>query len=377
MPSWSVCSEGNLTPKQPVGRGVRPFGRCPCLRRPARVLLVAPLSDGNASAGARDGMPVAVADVLARADTHSRSGRSLTGTPQPTGFTPLDDYLGGGLRGGELALLGGAQGLGKTVFALQMARNIAAAGGRAVYVCYEHDVDQLFERVLALECGSIGGWHAPGLDDVRRTLSATGDPRPLAERLGDDGPAAVGVLRSYGDRLQFARGSGARTGLGDLRTLATPPAGAAPPLLVIDYLQKVHAGSVTGGEDERVTHVVAALKDLALDIGCPVLAIVASDKAGLGARTRLHHLRGSTALAYEADVALLLNSKFDVVARNHLMFGTGTSHFHDWVVCSVEKNRNGIDGVDMEFEKDFTHARFSPHGRLVTELLADARLGLD
>ena len=59
----------------------------------------------------------------------------------------------------------------------------------------------------------------------------------------------------------------------------------------------------------------------------PVLAIVAADKAGLesGKRMRVNHLRGSSSLAYEADTVLLLNNKFDVVARHHLVYDVATS----------------------------------------------------
>jgi replicative DNA helicase len=34
-------------------------------------------------------------------------------------------------------------------------------------------------------------------------------------------------------------------------------------------------------------------------------------------------MRGAAALAYEADVVLLLNEKFDVVARHHLVYDLG------------------------------------------------------
>jgi replicative DNA helicase len=196
------------------------------------------------------------------------------------------------------------------------------------------------------------------------------------DRLGVTAVPAIEALRSYGERLSLFRASGARTGIAELREIADVD-GGTPPLLVVDCLQKVSATHVAGGEDERVTYAVESLKDLALDTGCPVLAVVAADKPGLAAgRVRLHHLRGSTALAYEADVALLVNDKFDIVARHHLMYGTtGTERFHDWVVCSIEKNRNGVANVDLEFEKDFAHSRFLPRGRIVSEVLADLRLG--
>jgi len=317
-----------------------------------------------------------VAVVLERVDAAARAGHASTGTVLPTGFSPLDDRLGGGLRGGALTLLGGPQGLGKTILALQIARNIVADGGSATFVSYEHDAEQLLERLLAMEAAVAFDADAPTLDEVRRAMSAQGRPAPLADRLGPGGPEAVEALRSYGDRLRLVRASGARTGIAELRELIRRD-DADPSLVVVDYLQKVNAAHVPGGEDERVTHVVESLKDLALDTGCPVLAVVAADKAGLaGARTRLHHLRGSTALAYEADVALLLNHKFDIVARHHLVYGsTGTERYHDWVVCSIEKNRSGVADVDLEFEKDFARARFHPRGRVVSEVLADARLG--
>lgn len=332
---------------------------------------------GRAGVDARDGRPWGVAEVLDRAEAAARSGSAFAVAPRPTGFSPLDDYLGGGLRPGELVLLGGPQGLGKTVMALQMARNLVAAGGRATYVCYEHGVEQLLERLLAMESALAAPEDAPTLDDVRRALAGGGPPAPLADRLGEVGARAMATIASYGERLRLVRASGARTGVAELSDLATAHPEGPPALLVVDYLQKVAASHVAGGEDERVSHVVESLKDLAMDAGCAVLAIVAADKSGLAVRrTRLVDLRGSTALAYEADVALLLDDKFDVVARHHLVYGTADSdRFHDWVVCSIEKNRNGVSGAVLEFEKDFSRARFQQRGRVVVETLADERLG--
>lgn len=328
-------------------------------------------------ASGRDPAGQTASDVLALADQAAVAGLSFVSAVSPTGFTPLDDYLGGGLRNGELTLLGGAQGLGKTVFALQIARNVAAAGGNATFVSYEHDVTQVLERLLAMELGLTLPYDAPTRDEVRLALSRNVSSGSLSERLGDTSAAALDAVRSYGDRLRLVRASGARTGVEHLGELVEATADGTRPLLVVDYLQKVCSSGVPGGEGERVTHVVEGLKDLALDNEIPVLAVVAADKEGVsGGRTRLHHLRGSTALAYEADIALLLNEKYDVIARHHLMYGTAdTDRYRDWVVCSLEKNRNGVADVDLEFRKEFAHARFDPCGRPVAETLADPRLG--
>jgi hypothetical protein len=90
---------------------------------------------------------------------------------------------------------------------------------------------------------------------------------------------------------------------------------------------------------------------------------------------RVNHLRGSSALAYVADTVLILNDKFDIVARHHLMYDMGnTERFKRWVVLSIEKNRNGRDGVDLELHKRFEQSRFEPDGQAVTEQLVDERV---
>ena len=157
------------------------------------------------------------------------------------------------------------------------------------------------------------------------------------------------------------------------------------PFVVVDYLQKVHAAASSAdrrrparlSEDDRITEVVEGLKDMALDLNVPVLGLAAVDKSGLAAatRTRVQDLRGSSALAHEADIVLILNNKFDVVARHHLMYNlANAAQFQSWVVMSIEKNRNGVDNVDLEFRKHFEHNRFEPDGGRVQEELVDDRI---
>ena len=318
--------------------------------------------------------------VLEHADEVLSAGAAASAATWPTGFTPLDDVLGGGLRAGELTLVGGAQGLGKTTFALQVARNVAATGGSALYVCYEHREQDVLERLLGMELGLHGGLEALTLAQVRWACAVGGEGSGgLLERLGREptGVEALQSLTAYAPRLHVATVTGTRTGLDDVRDLVRGVADERP-LVVVDYLQKVRVPGDHVDEDERVTVVVEGLKDLALETDLPVLAIVASDKAGLDGRTRLHHLRGSTALAYEADVALLLNDKFAVVARHHLMYGTtNAEHYRQWAVCSVEKNRSGRAGVDVEFRKRFEHGFLDPAGGHVAEQLVDDRIHVE
>lgn len=323
--------------------------------------------------------PRSMAQVLRDADATVRSGGRYGATVWPTGFTPLDGYLGGGLRDGELTLLGGAQGLGKTMFALQVARNMALAGRPVLYVCFEHSEMQLLERLIALEAGLALGIRGIALSQVRATAL---DDRSVAEdlgaRLGDGagGRKAVASVSDYADRLRVVCTSGSRTTLADLAEWLGATEPDSRPALFVDYLQKVRVPEHVPDVDDRVAVVVEGLKDLALAANVPVFAVVAADKEGIGAgRTRLRHLRGSTSLAYEADVALLLNNKFDIVARHHLVYDLGAAErHHELAICSIEKNRGGLDGIDLQFRKHFDQGRYDPQGSLVSEQLLDDRL---
>ena len=130
-------------------------------------------------------------------------------------------------------------------------------------------------------------------------------------------------------------------------------------------------------EEEQVTRVAVGLKDLSIEFECPVIAISASDRAGLepGTRMRARNMRGSTSLAYEADVVLILSNKADVVARHHLMYGANNGESLQGVVrLTIEKNRSGRTGGEVEFRKHFECGRFIAEGQFVSEKLVDERV---
>lgn len=315
------------------------------------------------------------AEALARADREIRHGEVLARI-WATGFTPLDTHLSGGFHAGDLALIGGGQGTGKTTMALQMARNVCRAGGSAVVVCYEHTPAQLLERLVVMEATLAAGPGAPTQDEVRRRLARPGDD--LVAALGDlpGATEALDSIETYGTRLHLVPARGDVTGIPEIRSLAEHV--DEPSLIVVDYLQKVFAGDVDD-EDVRVARIGTQLKDLALELECPVLAVAAVDRTGLHAkRIRARHLKGSVTLAYEADVILVLQQKYDIIARQHLMFDlSAAEEIQHWMVCTVDKNRHGQDHVDMEFRKRFSNGLFDVHGRLVTHELVDERIHLD
>ena len=150
-----------------------------------------------------------------------------------------------------------------------------------------------------------------------------------------------------------------------------------PPLVAVDYLQKVAVPGLSMDEEQRLGRIVEGLKDLALAADLPVVAVSAADREGLtsGRRLRINGLRGAQVIAYEADVVVVMNEKYDVVARHHLVYDTTSAErYRNWVVVSIEKNRSGLDRIDLEFRKRFEQGRFELEGQPVAEQLVDERI---
>ncbi len=292
----------------------------------------------------------------------------------PTGFDPLDRVLEGGLRTGDMALVGGLPGSGKTILTLQWARHLARRGATVVYACYEHDEASLVSRLLLAEAGELiptgDGSPSGRIRGLLREVSA--GRATLEDAVAEDDllGAAREQVSAYSNQLWLVRASGTSTDLVALEQMVAAPANG-PVVLFVDYLQKVPAPGVD--EEQRVTAVAEGLKEIALTWGALVVAVAAGDQAGLDSRRlRLHHLRGSAALAYEADVVVLLNEKYPAVAKAHRAYDPVRAEaFKQEMVFTVEKNRDGRAAVNIEFRKDFEHYRFVPSGDYVSERLVD------
>ena len=350
--------------------------------------------------------PSTLSALLGRADDKLLSPARYL--PIATGFDALDVVLNGGLHRGELTLIGGAQGVGKTIFALQIARNVARmySDVSALYICYEHDQGHMLGRLLCMESVDFTDYKPSAsltLKDVRDVIadSLLGGPptgqyewlyekaRQSAqgkgmnfERLFAGHPRTAKPLaevQRYAGRLSLVKASSTWSTLETIRKMADRANEVADGnlVLIVDYLQKVSVEPlVPADESEKVTIVVEGLKDIAMTLNIPVIAIVAADREGLKAkRLHLYHLRGSSALDYECDVALILNNKWDIVAKSHIAYNPYRAQtFREWVVFTVEKNRGGPAMIPVEFRMLGANFCFDPHGARVKEKLVDERI---
>jgi replicative DNA helicase len=339
-------------------------------------------------------LPRTLTQVLSEANERVIRGDLVDYVPLPTGFDPLDGFIGGGLRKTELTLLGGAQGIGKTIATLQIARNIAMRPDQYVfYLSYEHTETHLMHRLLCME--SV---NPPEIDITRgiklRDLYQIIVAQRAKEFMGRDGGAGSlqAILRDnpktalslsrmsrYSDRMILVKASPAVTTLRSIKEMTARlcDATGGNVALFIDYLQKIAVHPERPrDENDKVTIIVEGLKDIAMTLDVPVWAIVAADREGLKSkRIHLFHLRGSSALDYESDIAIIMNNKYQIMSKDHAAFNPYTAkQFRDWVVFTIEKNRAGRAMQDMEFQLHGQQFAFDPRGQKVQQQLIDDKI---
>jgi len=321
---------------------------------------------------------VAISDLEAQLAAPRRDTTSVW----PTGFVPFDEVIGGGIRESALMLLAGNPGVGKTTLALQMARNLAQSGrAAAIYLCFEHETSDLLARLIAME-GSLAddGVLTPlSLRDVRRICAAQPERRPASPATGAVDPrftTALGRLQVYRDRLFLCAASTRATTLEAIELVVreVQEMSSVPVVLFVDYLQKVQP--VRPRDTGDAATVTEALKDLALRRRLGVVAVSALTEDGLRtSNTQLHHLLGGPILAYESDVIVMLQEKFTRIARVGFEYSPQRLNgIRDWVIASIAKNRFGRDPVNLEFQKRFAFACFSPIGNPVSDALIDDKV---
>ena len=243
----------------------------------------------------------------------------------PTGFGSVDKLLGGGLRRGDLVVVGGDVASGKSALALAFALRAAAAGRDALFLSGEMSVTRVMERALAIEGRvAIDDIRNGSLDDESRaSLGAA------AVRLRDRAP--------HVDRL----GGGDITAIGDeLRRRLDIE------LVVLDSLQSMTTGSRS--RDEELAAIVQELKRVAVeqDIALVVttqLPLLSRSRGDL--RPRLEDYGALGAVAELADVVLGLFRE-EMYDSSHGIDGA--------TELIVNKNRNGATSyADLYFYKQW------------------------
>lgn len=263
----------------------------------------------------------AVVEAFKILNDATRRGEGITGIA--TGFSQLDRMMAG-LHPGDLYVVAGRPGMGKTSFVLNLAVNVARLrevapenpddyqapsaaepGYGVAFFSLEMPKEQLAARVLASEA-------RVSMSDLRRGHIARGDWSKLTEaaaRLGvmpmwlDDTPA-IGLLelRAKVRRLKAEIARGTSEGRPGARELG---------LVAIDYLQLMQGRRDAGSREQEISELSRGLKQLAKELSVPVVALSQLNRAvetrnTKDKRPQLSDLRESGAIEQDADAILFI-----------------------------------------------------------------------
>ena len=212
----------------------------------------------------------------------------------PSGFTNVDRVTSGWQQS-DLVIVAARPGMGKTAFALTMARNIAVDHNTPIgFFSLEMSSEQLVNRLIASEAEL-------GASKLRKGDLADHEMVQLHEKIKhlseapifiDDTPGlSIFELRAKARRLVKNHGVG---------------------IIMIDYLQLMTAGGNAGNREQEISTISRSLKGIAKELKIPVIALSqvnrgVESRTGVGSkRPMLSDLRESGAIEQDADIVTFI-----------------------------------------------------------------------
>jgi len=278
-------------------------------------------------------------------ELHQEKGK-LRGVP--TGFTALDNLLGG-VQNSDLVIIAARPSVGKTSFAMDVARQAAVKFKVPVGIfSLEMSKEQLVDRMLCAEAG-VDLWKmrtgnlTDGNDassDFSRISHAIGTLAEAPIYIDDSANLNITEVRTKARRLQMEHGLG---------------------MIIIDYLQLMEGRGGNKKEENRVqevSEISRALKGLARELNIPVIALSQlsrTTEASKPAIPKLSHLRDSGSIEQDADVVMFLYRK--AADKNYRLDEIPLEERYIAEVF-IAKHRNGPVGeVKLYFDESRTSFR--------------------
>ena len=278
-----------------------------------------------------EGMKGLLDSALHRVQELFEKGGKPTGVQ--TGFHKLDDMING-LQPSDLVIVAGRPSMGKTAFAMNIARSAAIKQHVPVVIfSMEMPKEQIAMRMLAslarVDQKKISTGKVAAADWLRLTSAV----QLLDENVNlfiDDTPALnPNEIRSRCRRLKRDQGLG---------------------LVVIDYLQLMQVSRATENRATEIAEISRSLKALAREIGCPIIALSQLNRA-LELRQdktpMMSDLRESGAIEQDADLIMFIYRE-EVYDEE-----TEKKGLADII---IGKHRNGPTGkVELRFRGEHTN----------------------
>jgi replicative DNA helicase len=249
----------------------------------------------------------------------------------PSGFTQLDK-LTSGFQNSDLIIIAGRPSMGKTAFALNIARNAAVDHEVPVVIfSLEMSRQQLAIRLLCSEARVDSNQVRTGFFGEREWSKLTAAAGVLSEApiFIDDSPTmTVLQMRAKARRLRMEKSLG---------------------LVVIDYLQLMKGREGMERREQEISEISRSLKGLAKELNIPVIALSQLNRRPEGRDDKkpvLADLRESGAIEQDADVICFIFRE-EMYEENPKQKGIAE--------ILLRKHRNGPTGsVSLKFWNEFT-----------------------
>jgi len=250
---------------------------------------------------------------------------SITGVP--SGFKDIDD-LTTGFQKGDLIIIGGRPGMGKTAFCLNIAQHVGIGMNEPVAIfSLEMAKEQLVMRMLCSEAKVDSNKVRKGFinkrEDWNKLTNAAGKLAESKIFIDDSSGLSVLEMRAKARRLKQQHGLS---------------------LIIIDYLQLMKGTGKFERREQEIADISRSLKALAKELEVPVIALSqlnrgVETRTGSNKNPTLADLRESGAIEQDADVIMFLYRE----AKDEKE-GRGS------IVVDIAKQRNGpTDKVNLTF----------------------------
>lgn len=248
-----------------------------------------------------------------------------------TGYYDLDKMIIG-LQAPDMLVLAARPAMGKTAFALNLARNIAFLGKKTAIFSLEMSEAQLQARMLCVHAKI--DMHA--LQQKRGIERLAPKVKRAAQAIKEmpiiiDDTAGIGVdtLRANCGRIKKDYGLD---------------------VVIIDYLQYLKGTGKEYSREQEIAYISRSLKAMAKELNVPVLVLSQLNRnveQRDNKRPRLSDLRESGAIEQDADIIMFLYR--DVVYNDKIK-----EDDKDKAEIIVAKHRNGATGyLTLMFEKEY------------------------
>ncbi|MCB2160644.1 hypothetical protein KQH40_01000 [bacterium] len=307
----------------------------------------------------------------------------------PTGFPALDDAFGGGLVAQDLMLIAGKQNVGKTIMALQIARNIAKWAQENHYplvpwvVSYEHDDWDLLTRLICMESllqlekeenseENLTPYFL--INKTIRKIKEEGNGQPktpenfldmLFDRLPPVALRGFMAISKYMPNLMLSLGDRTHTTVQSMEeVMAHYKENYGLYIIpIIDYLQTIPppislVQQAISNPDIVNARNIGLVKDLAMRYFVPVIAVAAIEDEALKAQRPVHieDVFGPIQAQYTPDRVIILNP--DVIIADP---GSDSERVTT-IRISLEKNRKGPSELEWVHDREGSSFYLAPHG---------------